>query len=415
MSKRKREEDVEDDIEELTEQSLQLLVIQLEKSINVNQEQRIKHSDSPTMFMESEFALAEAIRGLTPLAATPSLYSKFVALNSINSLTELLTHDNIDISSSVIALLKDMLDPESLLETDDSITLLSSFVSSNGLELLVGNMKRLEAWTQDDAQTYHGVLTIFENIIDVDPSLAEKLAVDTKVFSALLDVIAQDSPSPDAIKVYASEILSITLQTCSEQGKVIFGKVDGVKRLFQSIQPYEFDDPATGLQECAENCFDALCLALLEPTNVAVLGPLGVIEVCRRMIKKRLLCRKGALRILELGLDRSPDNTVAFVNCGGLKIIFALLMGKGSISKKYEFSGDEQLELVLSCIVKLFLSLSDVNYSRVLAKFKENNAEKMSKLVTLFSEYERKVANIELPDDQSDDEDELYLYKLDQV
>jgi hypothetical protein len=93
-----------------------------------------------------------------------------------------------------------------------------------------------------------------------------------------------------------------------------------------------------------------------------------------------------------------------FIQLGGLKIIFAVMMGKGKPSKAFTFSREQEegicfdclgvlsfTELVYSCIFYLFLSSADVNLERILAKFQENNFEKIQRMFETFEFYRDKV------------------------
>ena len=77
-------------------------------------------------------------------------------------------------------------------------------------------------------------------------------------------------------------------------------------------------------------------------------------------------------------------NGETFVDKKGLKSLFTLFMGKVK-SKKGE-QGGAQMEHVVSIIVQLFCSLSDVRYYRLLRKFQENGYEKVERLIELFDE-----------------------------
>jgi hypothetical protein len=55
----------------------------LERKIHKNQELRVKHSDDPTKFMESEIELFEEINKLQAVATAPELYVEFVKLNGV--------------------------------------------------------------------------------------------------------------------------------------------------------------------------------------------------------------------------------------------------------------------------------------------------------------------------------------------
>merc|ERR1719215_1430011 len=58
-------------IENLNEATLKRMVLQLERKIKSNQEQRIKFNDDPEKFLKSEVDLDEEVKKFTLLAAHP--------------------------------------------------------------------------------------------------------------------------------------------------------------------------------------------------------------------------------------------------------------------------------------------------------------------------------------------------------
>lgn len=90
----------------MDEAALKKLTLLFEKRTLKNQEMRIKFPENPEKFMESEVELHEAIQELHVVATVPDLYPILVQLNAINSLLELLSHENTDIAVAVVDLLQ---------------------------------------------------------------------------------------------------------------------------------------------------------------------------------------------------------------------------------------------------------------------------------------------------------------------
>lgn len=90
----------------LDDTALKKLTLLFEKRTLKNQEMRIKFPDNPEKFMESEVELHEAIQELHVVATVPDLYPVLVQVNAINSLLELLSHENTDIAVAVVDLLQ---------------------------------------------------------------------------------------------------------------------------------------------------------------------------------------------------------------------------------------------------------------------------------------------------------------------
>ncbi len=113
---------------EISIQDLQKLLLQLEKCINMNLQDRLKYANEPEKFMESEVNLDEQIKNLGIVAANPKLFSEFVRLNGIDSLLGLISHENSDIVADVISLISEFTDPENFTEAEDSISLFNTLV-----------------------------------------------------------------------------------------------------------------------------------------------------------------------------------------------------------------------------------------------------------------------------------------------
>lgn len=84
------------------------LVLNFEKKALKNREMRIKFPDQPEKFMESEMDLYDALQELSAVATVPDQYPLLVELKCVNSLLELLSHDNTDVSTKVVNLLQVM-------------------------------------------------------------------------------------------------------------------------------------------------------------------------------------------------------------------------------------------------------------------------------------------------------------------
>ena len=72
-------------VEQLDANSLKQLLLSFEKKITRNLKMRMKNSEEPEKFMESELELHADINELYAIAASPELYSTFVEAGSVNS------------------------------------------------------------------------------------------------------------------------------------------------------------------------------------------------------------------------------------------------------------------------------------------------------------------------------------------
>lgn len=227
------------DVMALDRNGLQQLVLSFEKKINKNQKLRMKYADDPERFVESELELHAEVTKLAAIAAAPELFPHFVEMGALLSMLGLLAHDNTDVSISVLAVLQELIDPETFEEEDNSTVLLDAFLENSGLELLVQNFSRLDESSEEDAQGVHYTMQIIENLSEVSsfwlgnyliannhilslaaalcccrckirPSLCVTICQKTQILPFLLRRLKNKAFDPN--KLYCSEILCILLQ-----------------------------------------------------------------------------------------------------------------------------------------------------------------------------------------------------------
>ena len=77
------------------------------------------------------------------------------------------------------------------------------------------NLERLNENEESDRQGIFKILSIFENVLSLDPELARRITIDTKLPQWILKRI--QAKQFDSNRGYASEILAILLQ--NDHGK----------------------------------------------------------------------------------------------------------------------------------------------------------------------------------------------------
>ena len=98
-------EDIDDSaVVNLDITNLRQLLLNFEKKFNKNQMMRMKFSDNPEKFMDSEIELNVEINNLYTLAASPELYPAFIQSGSLQSVMGMITHENTDISINTIGI-----------------------------------------------------------------------------------------------------------------------------------------------------------------------------------------------------------------------------------------------------------------------------------------------------------------------
>ncbi|KAI8881252.1 DUF1716-domain-containing protein [Backusella circina FSU 941] len=420
-----------DEMEALTSTNVKKMILKFEKAINKNQEMRVRYSDQPEKFMESEADLDEEIKNLLSLTEAPHLYPEFVKLGSVSSLLSLLSHENTDIAIDAIDLVNELIDED--VGTSDDIErseeaqegmkqFVDSMLENELLQLLVQNLGRMNEEEESDRQGVFKVLGILESIISLDPKHAETIALHTEVLPWLLKRVQKKEF--DANIGYTSEIISILLQD-SREIRLKMGELEGVDILLQAVARYRRKDaPSEEESEMVENFFNALTSLVNEPENKKRFFDSEGVELMVIMLKERTLARIRAIKVLNYALagPEGKDLCLKFVDATGLKYLFPLFMGKGSRklkkSHKSSYNESEDEEHITCIILSLLRNLSqkDVQRMRLLLKFTEDNCEKMDRLVEMKEQYESKDETIKSELEEMSktlEEEELEEYRED--
>ncbi|CAH8643562.1 unnamed protein product [Schistosoma rodhaini] len=416
---------------EVTETTVRRLTVLLEKRALSNQEARTKFPDQPKRFMQSELELQETLEEMQVLAANPELYPILAEqTRPISLLLGLLAHENTDISLSVIDLLHELLEFSCLQEAGLGKVnqFLEVLFSGQLIQSLIQNISRLDETKKDEADGVHKTLGIIESLLEIRPDMNVTMA-NQGLFAWLLRRL-QKRPVFDKNKLYVSELLSILLQM-DEANRRQLGEVDGIDILLQQLSVYKRHDP--GSQEEIElmlNLFDCLCSSLMLPENKDRFLKGEGIQLMNLMLREKHMSRDSALRVLDYTLcpvsqlmdqntnelpshQKSTINTVdpeavVIANCSkfieilGLRTIFPLFMhcprehalrstSSGSKTKVKVISGPTSAEMeehVINIISALLRHSPPETFKpRVLAKFVENDHEKVDRLIELHLKY----------------------------
>jgi beta-catenin-like protein 1 len=96
-----------------TEKQVKKYILQFEKSLESNLEQRQIYKE-PLKYMESEVELSENIRKLFEISSNPLFFPTLFQLNSTISILSLLTHENTDIAIQCIELIFELTEEDSV-------------------------------------------------------------------------------------------------------------------------------------------------------------------------------------------------------------------------------------------------------------------------------------------------------------
>ncbi|GEM09010.1 beta-catenin-like protein 1 [Rhodotorula toruloides] len=440
--------------EDLTPQSVRKQLLNLEKAVNKNRDLRTRFPSDPEKFVDSEFNLLEAIRAVFLFSTKPAVAYPLMLENSTpNTFADLLSHENMDVPIAVVEVLEELLDPEDLDEVDEDEedadgavekkrtamkALLDGLVEAGVIDLVVAQLQRVN---EEDEGERNGLI---ENLVSLSPALASPfLSPKSPFLSFLVDRLSQTSKPVeyDQNRFYAAEMFALVLSLPAEvvqgvnEARQRIGSEGWVEILLKVLSTYRKRDPVgSEEEEYMENVFDALCSCLSSPTpppsnpsvppvhavKAAFLADEGI-ELLVLMLKAKNMSRNRAIKTLDHALQGREGATLCerFVEALGLKTLFAAFMGRSDDKKKRKAPlaathGDT--EHILAILSSLFTSLPSDSppRMRLLAKFVENDYEKIDRLLEIREELENRIAKgVDPVLAQELDEDELYLEKLD--
>eukprot|EP00698_Gefionella_okellyi_P011494 TRINITY_DN3034_c0_g3_i1.p1 TRINITY_DN3034_c0_g3~~TRINITY_DN3034_c0_g3_i1.p1 ORF type:complete len:686 (-),score=178.22 TRINITY_DN3034_c0_g3_i1:1069-3126(-) len=402
------------EVETLDANSLKRALVSLEKRIAKNQEMRIKYAEDANKFLESEVALDMELQKLMTLATAPELFDQPALLDALPRLIALLAHENTDIMLDVVQLLNEMLDPDIASESEGIVTFVDRLVDAQLLEGLVPNLERLDEKQAEDAQGVHSILSIFENLTELRPTIADELTKRTTLLKWLLNRLTVNKF--DENQLYTSEILAILCQS-SKQNRTKTGTPEAMELLLKTIARYRKRDPHDqNEEEFVSNVFNTIAAMLLLPENQAMFLRLEGLELMLILVKRANFTSPHAVKMLDYALNNSKEGCDRFVDALGIKTLFAVYMGKGQGKQSRRRQQEEaaQQEHILSVMGSLLRHLDGARQARLLNKFVENDFEKVDRLVELYDTYTKMLQNAAKrhADMNSADADERYMARL---
>ncbi|KAI9983615.1 hypothetical protein PInf_007680 [Phytophthora infestans] len=431
----------------LDARALKSMANSLKKHVRRNALAREKHADDPTKFLESELALDSELTRWKQVAAKPELFAVMIELQVPRVLLGIFAHENLDIRLAVLSLLGELTDVDDAATSLEPARLLTKHLMDEKLlPLLVSNLYQLAAAvenTQAEEETtgIYNSLQILENMADLEPQVCVQ-AAETSILPFLLQQVSPGRKFSEN-KLYASEILSILLQSGAEPREEFVawtgkdrpsedkttekqGKVDLMDDLLQALAPYRKKDPdSEEEEELVGNLVNALCSVLLVPEAQTQFRRLEGLELLLRFMKDRKrFVFSGALRAMDHALMASARNCERLIEIGGLRSVFSVFMGRHG---KYKSSGStkasqasekaKEEENAASLVASMCAWVSEKapadGYSRLHAKFVENDMEKVDRLVDLFAKYQERVERSQNEEEEEEDDDSRYLRRLD--
>ncbi|KAF2677556.1 DUF1716-domain-containing protein [Lentithecium fluviatile CBS 122367] len=413
--------DAQDGEDAITEEKydppwLRKLALNFERKVNKNASLRAKYEGDPSKFMESEGDLDEGIKGLSILSEHSELYEEFANNAAATKLVELLAHDNTDIAIGAIEIISELTDEDVEADQEHWDALVTAFLEADLLGLLVSNFGRFNEDNAEDASGVYHSLSVIENLLS-QPTNVDLIGKETKLLTWLLNRIQELEKTTSQNKQYASEILSILIQSSRPNRRRVI-EANGVDILLTQLAPYRKTDPQkeSEEEEYMENLFNCLTSLVDEPEGKVKFLEAEGVELCLLMVRDGKTSKSRSLKVLDHACGyaesvpieeaqingsntkakaeetESAPNTAApicekLVEARGLKPIFSTFIK----TKKHD---PETTEHILGIFASLFRSLpgdSDARL-RVLAKFLEKDYEKSTKLIALRRDYAARVA-----------------------
>ena len=357
------------------------------------------------------------------VSTVPHMYPVLVELNCASTLLGLLSHDNTDIAVAAVEVVQELTDVDTMNESEEgSEALLAALVKHQVCSLLVTNLERMDEAVKEESEGVHNTLAIIENLVELRPEMCKDVAEVKKMFPItlnknsifqagfinwLIKKLKVKVPF-DENKLYASEILSILLQT-EPDNRRLFGQLDAIDNLLQQLAYYKRHDPTQSEElEMMENLFDCLCSLLLETENRDRFLKGEGLQLMNLMLREKKKSRSGALKVLSHALTgaEGTDNCIKFVDILGLRTLFPLFMKTPSRTKRAGVSSEEHEERTVSILATLLKNVTSANNAakqreRILVKFTENDHEKVDRLMELHDKY---LAKVEAADAELEDE-----------
>ena len=393
----------EKEAEELDEHKIKKLIFSFEKKSQKNQEMRIKHADNPEKFMDSEIELNQAVLDMKAIATVPHHYHFIVELNAVKTLLNLLSHQNSDIASAVVDLLQELTDNDEHLDQDvdeedmeGMLMLIDALLSSKLCTLFIQNLDRYDESNAEDAAGVHNTFAVIENVLESKPD-AYKNFTGEGILSWIFKRLKSKIPF-NANKLYVSEVLSILLQNDDEKLKKQVGEMDGIDAILGQLAAFKRHDPSNLEEvEFMENMFNCLCACLLLSSNKERFLQGEGMQLMNLMLREKKISRNSALKVMDYAMQgaEGASNCAKFVEIYGLRTLFPLFMRPPKKNKKIGSTVKDHEEHIVSIMANMLQNLKGSAKARVVAKFQENDHEKLERLMDLYVKYSGRVRAVE--------------------
>ena len=352
---------------------------------------RNKYKNDSMKYCTIEEKLHEDLVVMQRLAAYPNLLSSFISHNGIEIIVLILSHPNIDIVSAMLSLIVEITESDFLNDIEDPKSFIELLISNSIFDRIAETLYKIDSNDEDSSQYYSDILGIFENFIDVYEKSAELIGT-TKALGWMLQMIRKNCTVDSAdiaegdVCLFCSEVLAMLVQFSGENQKR-FAKMEGVPILINVLVNIKENTNRKILignqEELVNNIVDCICSALLYEENKKMFAMADGVNIMIDFMRENNTFRHLGIKILNFAIQNSKDNAIQFVESNGLCVLFPYFMSRGmkKIKKEIVSKGEESS---IEIIVNLLRYVNGVNYDRVIYKFKENNNEKIKRLIEVY-------------------------------
>jgi beta-catenin-like protein 1 len=363
-------------------------------------------------------------------------------------LLPLLNHPNTDIGNVVVTVLHELLyDEDGMVDLDLVEALIGivdrSLTEAGLLDLFYAHLICLQALDNqadaNDHQAVYQILQITESLAEMCHAIRDDAIIglfytklhDSLLMSYLVDMLHQDpksakerslsiwkTPGEYANRLFSAELTATLIQLSAGElnsedkdveaatgllWKHLVNDVSIVEAVLISLSPYRERDPEdVDEQEYLFNLFDILGALLLNSKEARAMfagEKCEGFELMLLMLKELNIGRIRAIQLVDYALAAGEGEiAMKFLKAGGIKLLAPILMGKGSsklvkLYPKLLKSADQDEShacAVLASLLK-FTPRASAAYFRLLAKFSENEGEKLKRLMELHSKYQQRV------------------------
>ena len=266
-----------DSLADFDSRQLHISLQALEKAICLNQESRLRYSDEPLKFQQSEEELYNAI--LRFKAVPEEAEMQVVQSAGLENLVGLLGHENSDLGNCALEVLLDWCEGD----TPSATAMLERLCSLELLSALITLLTRLHLSSDRDSEVLYNALSLLECVFTAKPELlsgqpAAQLAKWT------LEQLATAEDTFSTNKLYLVETLASILSQPSNYQTLT--ELKGVEIVLKSILSHSNREPeGKDEKEFLANLFDCLSSLLLHPTALEVFRRLEGLSALTQLLR----------------------------------------------------------------------------------------------------------------------------------